>query len=134
MFAQGTVLSITISNVLTPVASLTGINGLDISADEVDTTTHDSVDGYREFEQGLKDAGSVDLDGILSLVASQLALKTLLDSGDVVAMTITFPNDLGSWAFNGFITALSTEAPIDDKVAFSASIKVSGKPTLSAGS
>lgn len=134
MFAQGTILSITISSVLTPIAKLTSVTGLDISADEIDVTTHDSADGYRQFEQGLKDAGSVEIEGILDLSASQVALKTLLDSGAVAVMKIDFPDDLGHWDFSGFITALSTDAPIDDKISFSASIKVTGKPTLSSGS
>lgn len=133
-FAFGTVLSVTSGGSLVPVAGLKKIGGVSISADDVDVTTHGSADGYREFIQGLKDAGTIDVEGIFLADTSQQAVKTLLDSGDVVAMEIDFPDDLASWTFNGYINALSTEAPLDDAVAFTAGIKISGKPSLVIGS
>jgi predicted secreted protein len=132
-FAHGTVLSATISSVLTPIAGLTNIGGLDLSSDAIDVTDHDS-DGYREFAQGLKDSGSVSLEGNFLNDASQAGLLALFKSGSVVAMTIEFPGALGTWSFDGFVEAFSTEAPMDDKAGFAASIKVSGEPTLTAGS
>lgn len=133
-FAHGTVFSATISSVLTPIASLTSITGLDLSADDIDVTAHDSADGYREFVQGLRDGGTVSIDGNFTAVASQEALKDLFDAGETVAMTITFPDDIAEWQFNGYVNAFSTSAPMDDKAGFSATIKVSGKPILSIGS
>lgn len=129
-FGFGTAFSVTIDSVLTPVASLTGITGLDLTADEVDVTAHDSADGYREYLQGLRDGGSVSLEGNFFNDDSQLALKDLFDAGSVVAMEIAFPNSLATWSFNGFVTGLSTDAPMDDKISFSATVKVTGKPTL----
>lgn len=129
-FAKSTVFSATIGTVLTPIASLTSIGGVDITADDIDVTAHDSTDGYREFIQGLKDGGSVTLEGNFTHVASQIGLKTLLDSGDVVAMKIEFPDALATWTFSGYVNALSTSAPMEDKISFSASVKVTGKPVL----
>ena len=129
-FAKGTVFSATIGAVLTPIASLTSISGVELSADDVDVTAHDSADDYREFVQGLKDGGSVSIEGNFTHVASQIGLKTLFDSGDIVAMSIAFPDALATWTFNGYVNALSTDAPMEDKISFSASIKVTGKPTL----
>lgn len=131
--AHGTVLNVTVSSVLTPIANLTNIGGVDISADDIDATSHDS-DGYREFVQGLKDAGEVSVEGNFDGSASQEALATLLDSGDTVAMTIVFPESVATWSFNGYVKQLGTEAPFDDKIGFSATIKVTGKPTLTVGS
>jgi predicted secreted protein len=133
-FAFGTSFSVTVSSVLTPIASLTSITGLDLSADDIDVTAHDSADGYREFVQGLRDGGTVSIEGNFTGVASQEALKTLFDSGEVVAMEIGFPDAFAEWQFNGYVNALSTDAPMDDKASFSATIKVSGKPILSIGS
>ena len=45
------------------VAELTEIGGMELSADTIEVTTLDSTDGYREFMQGLKDAGEVSLSG-----------------------------------------------------------------------
>ena len=39
------------------VAQVTSISGPSLSADTIDITNHASTDGYREFVQGLKDAG-----------------------------------------------------------------------------
>lgn len=129
-FAKGTVFSVTVGSVLTPIASLTNIGGVELSADDVDVTAHDSADDYREFIQGLKDGGSVSIEGNYTHHTSQIALKTLFDSGDTVAMEIDFPDALATWSFNGYINGFSTDAPLDDKLTFSASIKVTGKPTL----
>ena len=129
-FANGTVFSVTVSEVLTAVASLTNIGGVELSADDVDVTAHDSADDYREFLQGLKDGGSVSIEGNYTHHTSQIALKTLFDSGATVAMKIEFPSALATWTFNGYINGFSTDAPLDDKLTFSASIKVTGKPVL----
>lgn len=129
-FAFGTIFKVTIASVLTPIASLTSITGVELSADEIDVTAHDSPDGYREYAQGLRDSGSVAIEGNFTGDTSHEALKTLFDSGDTVAMSITFPGTLGNWTFNGFITGFSTDAPMEDKLTFSATIKVTGKPIL----
>jgi len=129
-FAFGTSLSITIESTLTPVASLTSISGPDQSADEIDLTAHDSANGFREFAQGLKDAGSVEIEGNFTGVASQTALQSLFDSGVANAMEITYPSSLGKYGFSGFLTAFSMDAPHDDKLSFSASIKITGKPVF----
>lgn len=129
-FGHGTTLEVTVNSVLTAVAGLTSVGGLDLSSDEVDVTAHDSADGYREFEQGLKDGGSVEVEGNFYNDATQANLKTLFDSGEVVAMAITWPGTVGSWTFNAFVSGFSTDSPMDDKLSFTATVKVSGKPTL----
>lgn len=129
-FAFGTKFSITVDSVLTPVAKLTSITGLELTADELDFTAHDSPNGWREYGQGLKDAGSVSIEGNFTNDASHQSLYNLFVSGDTVEMSIEFPATLATWTFEGFITGFSTSAPMEDKISFSASIKVSGEPTL----
>lgn len=131
--AFGTTLSVTIGAVLTPIAELTNIDGVAVEADDIDTTTHNSADGYRTYEQGLRDGGSVEIEGIFINDASQIGLKTLFDSGALVACEIGFPAGLAHWEFNAYVKALSNGAPIDDRLSFAATLKVSGKPTLSTG-
>ncbi len=129
-FAHGTELKITVSEALKAVAGLTSISGLDLSADEIDYTAHDSPDGYREFGQGLKDAGSVEVEGNFFSDDSQEDVFDLFESGDTVPMEIVFPSGLGKWEFDAFVSAFSTDAPLDDKLGFTATFKVSGQPTL----
>lgn len=129
-FAHGTKFSVTVDSAFVAVADLTSITGVDISVDEIDVTSHDSVDGFREFEPGLADAGSVSIEGNLTNVTSQSNLYDLLLSKSKVAMKIEFPASLATWTFTGFVTSFSTEGPMDDKATFSATIKVTGKPVL----
>lgn len=132
-FGFGTVFSVTYGDptpALTPIASLTSIKGVELTADDVDVTAHDSPNGYREFIQGLKDGGTIEVEGNYTNVESQVAMVDLFHSGEVVAMKIQFPNALGNWTFSGYVNKVATDAPMDDKLGFSASVKVSGKPVL----
>jgi len=117
------------------VAGLTSIGGLDLSADTIDVTTLDSDGAYREFIAGFKDAGEVSLEGYLELEAGegQKELYDLFESGEVEDFTILFPNNMGSWQFKGVVTGFSNSADLEDPLSFSATIKVSGKPTLTVG-
>lgn len=115
------------------VAGLTSIGGLELSADTIDVTTLDSEGGYREFIGGFKDGGEVSIEGYFDPTTGkgQKELYDLFESGETEAFTIVFPTGVGaSWEFNGVVTGISTSADLEDPLAFSATIKVSGKPTL----
>ncbi len=130
--ALGTVLQIGKQSPKT-VAGLTSIGGLELSADTIDVTTLDSDGGYREFIAGFKDAGEVSLEGYLKLDEGQQALYDLFESGETEDFTIQFPDNLGKWEFKGVVTGFSTSADLEDPLSFSATIQVSGKPTLTIG-
>jgi predicted secreted protein len=127
MKAMGTLFKIGVN----AVGNLTSINGLELSADTIETTTLDSADGYRTFEQGLKDAGEVSISGYFDPTdaTGQIALHTAFESGTNSAFSIEFPAT-ADWTFNGVVTAFTTGAELEDQVSFEATIKVSGKPTL----
>lgn len=115
------------------VAGLTSIGGLELSADTIDVTTLDSDGGYREFIGGFKDGGEVPLEGYFEPETGkgQKELYDLFESGEKEAFVIQFPNNMASWEFNGVVTGFGTSADLEDPLAFSCTIKVSGKPTLS---
>ena len=129
--ALGTKLQIGTDTPVT-VAGLTSIGGLDLSADTIDVTTLESEDGYRKFIAGFKDGGEVSLEGYLELEQGkgQKELYDLYDSGEEEDFTILFPKNMGSWQFKGVVTGFGTGASLEDPLSFSATIKVSGKPTL----
>ncbi len=130
--ALGTKLNIG-ATTLVAVGGLTSIGGIEISADTIDVTTLDSEDGYREFIAGFKDAGEVSLEGYLDATTGngQKELYDLLESGIVEDFAIVFPiATKTSWEFKGIVTKFSTGADLEDPLAFSSTIKVSGKPTL----
>lgn len=130
--ALGTILKIGDTTPVT-VAGLTSIGGLELSADTIDVTTLDSDGGYREFIGGFKDGGEVALEGYFDATTGkgQKELYDLFESGTVEGFSIVFPAvTKTSWEFQGVVTGFTTGADLEDPLAFSATIKVSGKPTL----
>ena len=120
----------TIKKGTTAIAGLTSIGGLELSADTIDTTTLDTVGGYRTFTGSFKDAGEVSIEGHFE--KSHATMLTDFEAGTSAAYTIAF-NDGSTWGFSGVITGFQTGVEMEDLVSFSATIKVSGKPTLTAG-
>jgi predicted secreted protein len=115
------------------ITELTSIGGLELSADTLESTTLDSLNGYRTFIQGLKDAGEVSVSGFFNPgdLNGQKAMYDAFESGMLTAFTILFPALLGaSWDFNGIVTGFSTGAELEDGISFESTIKVSGKPSL----
>lgn len=108
------------------VAHLTSLGFPDIDVDEIETTSHDSEDGWREYIPGLKDGGAVDIEGNYT---SDNAIMSYIDGKEVHEMVITTASGKVV-TFNGFLSSFTVELPYDDKEAFSASIKVSGKVAI----
>lgn len=114
------------------VAALTSINGIELSVDTVDVTTHQSVDNFKESIPGLIDAGEVAVEGLFRTddVSGQQAMLADLTARVTRAASIVFPNN-ATWSFNAFVTNLKIgDAPVDGAIPFSATVKVTGKPTL----
>lgn len=115
------------------VAELTSIGSPKLSLDTADVTSHDSADAHREYIGTLLDGGEVALEG--NFVASdeeQMGLLTDMNARIVQAFTITFPTAItASWAFNALVTAFEIgDMATDGTVTFSATLKITGKPTL----
>jgi predicted secreted protein len=116
------------------IGGLTSINGIEITADTIDVTTLKSTGGYREFLGSFKDAGEVSIEGFFNPddASGQVDLQDSLDSGLAEDYSINFPTTPSAkWAFKGVVTGFKVgDATIDGTIAFSTTIKVSGKPTL----
>ena len=134
IFGHGTFLKKGIAE--TVICEIENISGPEVTADEIDVTTHCSADQFREYVQGLKDGGSVTITGNLDTSdPGQVAIvNDLMTSAPADTYKITFPSGLAAeWGFSGFVTSFSTEAPHDGKVPVEATIKVTGKPSLDIG-
>ncbi|MFW6034560.1 MAG: phage tail tube protein [bacterium] len=111
------------------VGEVLSINPLDVEVEDIETTSHDSEDQWREFIGGLKDGGEVSAD-----INFDPALHgDLLDIVGVTRdMKIVFPAaaDDAEVEFSGHINGFTVDAPHDDKLEGSVSMKVSGKPEL----
>lgn len=116
------------------VAGLNTINGIEITAETVDVTSHDSPGAFKEFITGFLDAGEVSLEGFFDPedTTGQQAMLTSALAREIKECVITFPASTGTtWTFNGLITAIKIgDAPVDGAIPFSASIKPSGQPVF----
>ena len=109
-------------------AELTNISGPGTSRNMIDVTSHDSPDAWREFVAGMIDGGTFTLEGNVTsgTVATMLAElgkdaeEFVIDFGDI------------TWTFDAFVSSVEFGAPHEDKLSFSASLKVTGTPTLAA--
>ena len=128
--AMGT--TIGINGVL--VGGLTNIKSPEKSADTIEVTTLDSASGYRDYIQGFKEGGEVEITGFYDTsYTGQSNVDTAYESGTTDTYIITFPPSLGgTFTFTGIVTKLAGpgEANVDDPLGFSATIKVLGKPVL----
>lgn len=127
-------LGTTIKKAEQKIGSLTSINGIEITADLIDTTVLDSDGGYRESIGGFKDGGEVSIEGFFDSAtgSGQIELQTSLDAGIAEEYTITYPTTPSAeWNFQGVVTSFGVgDVDVDGTVGFRATIKVSGKPVL----
>lgn len=117
-----------ITEVFVAIANVTSLTPPGLTRDTYDVTAHDSTDGWREFIGGLKDAGDVSFD----VNYDPADHDTLIgDFEDAAARNyeLTFP-DGSKWEFAGFLTGFEADAPFDDKLSASLTIKVTGKPVV----
>jgi hypothetical protein len=116
------------------VAVLTNINGIELTAAQIDVTTHQSSDTYTEFIPGMLTAGDVALTGWAKFddTDGQIAMLTDFNARTSRTGVITFPSSTGTtWTFTGYITSIKFgDAPVDNAIPFSATVKPTGKPTL----
>lgn len=114
------------------VGGLSSIGGVEVSSDTTDVTALDNTTGYKEYLGGFKDGGEVPLEGFLDGEdEGQEAMYAALEDQAEHDFAIDFPAKIGkSWTFKGIVTKFATNAAVGDAVKYSASVKVTGKPTL----
>lgn len=114
----------------TALAEVLSVTPPSISVETVDVTHMGSDDGFREYIASLKDGGEVTVN-LNYVEASATLLQTLVLAG-VEGFKITFPGS-STVTFSGIPTAFSfDDVVIDDKIAMSLTIKVTGKPVFAA--
>lgn len=96
-------------------------------ADKVDVTGYDTPTRVREFIKGLEEPGEIEITGIWTAHESQLAIMEL---DDVIQWKVTLPNNLGEIELDGYMTGFSINPQIEDRIEWSSTLVISGKPTL----
>lgn len=117
------------------IANVTNISGPDRKRETIDVTAHDSPDQWMEFIGGLKDGGEVSLD--INYDPAETSHSLDADFDDAVPRNyriVILPDTIDeyTWQISGIMTECGDEFPYDDKMARTVTIKVSGKPVLSA--
>lgn len=114
------------------VGKLTKIGSPKVDTDEIEVTNMDSG-SWKEYMMGFSDGGEVSLEGYLQGDdAGQAELVKLVDSHEIADAEIIFPGGSApKWTFSAYIKSFETSAEHNGAVGFTASLRVSGKPTLS---
>lgn len=127
--------TLTPGTVYETIANVTSIGGPERKRETIDVTAHDSPGQWMEFIGGLKDGGEISLDINYDPAEATHDLDDDFDDESprnyrVVILPGT--EDEYTWQLTGIMTGLSDEFPYDDKMARTMTIKVSGKPVLTA--
>ena len=113
-------------SVWTSIAEVNSIGGIEVTRDTVEATTLDSEGGYREYIAGLRDGGSPSLNMNFTAEGYDL-LKSDIESDAAVSYRVVLPDDVYSFTFSAFVTALSLgEVVPDDRVQADCTFKITG--------
>jgi len=109
------------------VGRLTSVGEIAPEAEELDVTTLESTGGYREYMQGFRDSGELELSGYHDASdAGQKAVREAFASGASGAFEVAFP-DGSKVNFSGFVKRHSIgSAEVDGAIGFGATIRISG--------
>lgn len=121
----------------TTLGEVSNITPPNMQRDSIDASHGQSPDGWREFIAGLKDGGELSLEmNFVPGGAGAAALMAELNLSAAAAVKnrrILFP-DGSYFEAQAFLTGFEPDAPIDDKMAATATFKISGAPVLTQAS
>jgi len=104
-----------------------------MSADDIDFSSHDSDDEFSEWKAGMRHGGEVTIEGnfVPGDTAGQIAAIADFIAGSTKEVIITGPSAAAfTWTFNAYIKNFSGGMPMTDRIHFSATLKITGKPVL----
>lgn len=109
------------------VGKLTSIGEIAPDSDEIDVTTLDSENGYRENLQGFRDAGELEITGFHDKADDgQQALRDAYDTGAAGDVEIAF-SDGCTVSFKAFVKSHSIgSAEVDGAIGFGAVLRITG--------
>lgn len=120
------------------IGELVDISGPNETADDIDVTSFDSDDQYREYVRGLIDGGDVSIsaNGYYDNYSTAKALFNSTTTTTPYTNTISIVNGdiVEHITYSGYINSLGISNAVGDKMTMEVGYKVSGKPTLSTSS
>ena len=114
------------------LANLQSIGEQSSEAEEIDVTTLDSPGGAKEFIQGAKDPGSIEVVANNVFDGQVETLQAVFNSGDVRSWTESYPNAAATLAYDAYMSSFSFgEATTDGLATVSFTLRLTGAPTYS---
>ena len=107
-------------------ARITEIGGIEIEADDIETSHMESANQFKMFTAGWADAGEVDF-------TIQFQKENAEDVWALFRQDKSFEvkfKDGSAWTFNGYLKKFGTEADREGLVTVPVTIKISGEPEL----
>lgn len=112
------------------IADLTSIGEFGVESTDLDTTTLDSPNGYKESIAGMKDAGEITLSGIVKSPDNVEDLLGFAESQALHTWRVMWP-DGDKVDFSAYVRSLKFgESTVDGLRTFSSTLRISGKPVL----
>jgi hypothetical protein len=115
------------------IAEITNFPDVKMDSGEIDVTSHDSDNGFKEYLQGLRDGGSVPIEGNFRPddTDGQIGLETDYLLGTLQSFVITFPSAFATtWTFTAFVKDFGLTGGQEKQGGFAATLRISGKPVL----
>jgi len=116
----------------TNVAEIQSVSFGGYSINTEDVTNSDSASNYREFiSTGWVDAGEISVSGnfLRSNTTQASIVTTDMEASAAQAYSVLIPGSTTEIAANAWPTSFSFEVPVDGIQTFSATFKITGKPT-----
>lgn len=115
------------------LAGIRDIPGLDMSADTIDSTTHDSPGAFKEFIKTLLDAGEMPVELAFDPEDSghNLMIERFLATSDDAFNNyrIVFNTAAArTWGFEACVTKFATGLPLEGLLTATATLKINGLP------
>lgn len=116
------------------IGEVDAIGDISLTVDTVEASTYTSPDAYKEYIQGMIDAGQLTIGGNFDEGDTDGQVKFLTDMNarsGVKDLVITFPASTGAaWTVPALPVGFTTTQPIGGKIGYTLTVKPSGKPEL----
>lgn len=113
----------------TVLAHLVSIGEQGSEAEEIDVTTLDSPNRAKEFIQGAKDAGTIEVTANNCFDGQVAIIRALYTSGAVRNWKEIYPDGKGELSFTGYVSSFTFgEATTDGLATITFAIRLSGEP------
>lgn len=103
-------------------------------SEEIDVTTLDSPNRAKEYIQGAKDPGTIEVTANNLFDGTAEKIKAVYASGEVREWVETYPDNKGTLTYSGYVATFTHgEVTTDGLATFSFGIRLSGEPVYSEG-